>query len=174
MNAQPAPDNAAEPQEVYLDRSRVEGPEILGMVSGVVLILSLWLPWYSTSAANVNSKILSAGIGPGQSADAWETFSSLQWLLLLLGLAPFILAWIVARGHKLGWRPGEVTMIAGMTGVVLVFGNGVIFGKPKPNIDISLDIGWWVALLACIGIVVGGFRRQAAGSTAARKPPGTV
>ena len=47
-----------------------------------------------------------------------------------------ILTWIVARGHKLGWRPGEVTMVAGMIGVTLVLCNGIILGKPEPDVDL--------------------------------------
>ena len=50
----------------------------------------------------------------------------------LLAIAPVILTWIVARGHSLSWRPGEVTMVAGMIGVTLVLCNGIILGKPEP------------------------------------------
>ena len=52
--------------------------------------------------------------------NAFEIFGILDWLLVAACLAPFILAWIVARGHKLTWRPGEVTMIVGMTAFVLI------------------------------------------------------
>jgi len=169
MNAQPAPAGG----EGYLDRSRLSRPEVIGMASGLLLVVSLWLPWFSTSA-NPNSKIYSAGIGPSSSASAWDTFPTLRWLLLLLGLAPFVLAWIVARGHKLGWRPGEVTMILGMTGVVLVLGNGIIFGRPAPHVEVSLDWGYWLGLLACIGIVVAGYQRQASFGLGPKKPPGSV
>jgi hypothetical protein len=170
MNAQPVPSGGG---GGYLDRSRLERSEYLGMACGLVLVLSLWLPWFSTSS-NPNSKITSAHIGPDQSANAWETFHTLSWLLLALGLAPFILAWIVARGHKLGWRPGEVTMIVGMAGVVLVLGNGIIFGRPAPHVGISLDWGYWIALLACVGIVVAGYQRQASFGSAPKRPPGSV
>ena len=33
--------------------------------------------------------------------------------LLVGALAPWILVWIVVRGHELSWPPGEVTMIVG-------------------------------------------------------------
>ncbi|HVP03107.1 MAG TPA: hypothetical protein VMT10_11100 [Solirubrobacteraceae bacterium] len=172
MNAQPEPAPAGDERR-YLDRSRLARPELIGMVSGLVLIVSLWLPWFSTSS-NPNSQIYSAHIGPNQTASAWDTFPTLRWLLLALGLAPFILAWIVARGHKLTWRPGEVTMIVGMAGVVLVLGNGIIFGRPAPHVGISLDWGYWLGLLACVGIVVAGYQRQATFGSGPKRPPGSV
>ena len=148
--------------------------ERLGYVAGALLVVSLFLPWYSTNGDNPNSVIASAGTKPGHSANAWEVFGALPWLLLLLAVAPVILTWIVARGHKLAWRPGEVTMVAGMIGVTLVLCNGIILGKPEPNIDLSLAIGWYLALLSCILIVTAGFQRQALHATGVRKPPGSV
>ena len=149
--------------------------ERLGYVAGALLLVSLWLPWFKTNGDNPNSVITSSGTGPGESVNAWEVFDGLlPWLLVLLAIAPVILTWIVARGHKLAWRPGEVTMVAGMIGVTLVLCNGIILGKPEPNIDLSLGIGWYLALLACLLIVTAGFQRQALHATGVRKPPGVA
>jgi hypothetical protein len=164
---------AKEHQDGYLDFSRVTPGELLGMGSAVLLFISLWLPWFSTDSGNENSVIESAGIGPGESAGAWKTFASLDLLLLLACSAPFILTWIVARGHELTWRPGEVTMIAGITAFVLILCNGIILGRPEPGIGVSLDWGYFVALLATVGMMVAGFLRQAL-YTEARKPPGVL
>jgi hypothetical protein len=157
----------------YFDRSRLGMPEVVGVTCGVLLFLSLFLPWFSTGE-NPNSAIASAGIGPQDSANAWQVFGLLPWLLSLLALAPFILAWIVARSHVLGWPTGEVTMISGLTGVVLILCNGVILGKPDPGIEVSLSIGWFIGLLCSMGITVAGFLRQAQGAGRARKPPGVL
>lgn len=165
--------SAPQAPQRYLDRGFITWWERLGYVAGALLLGSLWLPWFSTSS-NPNSKIPSAGIGPNDSADAWDTFGTLlPWLFVLLAIAPAILTWIVARNHKLTWPPGEVTMIAGLAGVVLVLCNGIILGKPDPGVEISLDVGWFLALVACILISYAGFRRQAM-RTAAAKPPGTI
>ncbi len=72
----------------------------------------------------------SSGASGGDSASAWAVFSTLDWLLVLACLAPFILSWIVARGHKLTWKPGEVTMVVGITAFVLILCNGIILGRP--------------------------------------------
>src|SRR5881409_3389575 len=121
----------------YLDLSRLTPGEYVGMIAALILFASLWLPWFTTSG-NHNSKIDSAHIGFSDSATAWQTFPVLRWLLIAACTAPFILSWIIARGHKLTWRPGEVTMIVGITALVLILCNGIILGKPDPGIEIGL------------------------------------
>lgn len=173
MSTESQSPQAAPSADRYLDRGNITWWERLGYVSGLLLLISLWLPWFSTSS-NPNSKIITAGIGPNASANAWETFGTLlPWLLVLLAIAPAILTWIVARNHELTYPPGEVTMVAGLTGVVLVLCNGIILGRPDPGIEISLDIGWFLALLACILITIAGFQRQAMRGAVA-KPPGVI
>ena len=161
--------------ESYLSRSRITMYERLGYVAGALLLISLWLPWYSTSEDNKFSVITSSGTGPGESVNAWDVFDGLlPWLLVLIAIAPVILTWIIARGHKLSYRPGEVTMVAGMAGVTLVLCNGIILGKPEPDVDLSLSVGWFLALIACLLVVTAGFQRQALHATGLRKPPGSV
>jgi hypothetical protein len=152
---------------------RLHWSEPLGFVGSAILLFSLWLPWFSTSASNPNSKIGTAGIGPGQSATGWETFRILDILLALACVAPFILAYLVARNADLSWKPGEVTMIAGISSFVLILCNGLILGKPKPGIEVSLSYGYLVALIGAAGIFVSGFLRQAL-HTDAKKPPGVL
>src|SRR5918994_7383909 len=103
----------AEGRSGYLDFSRLTPGELLGMASALVLFLSLWLPWFTTSEDNPNSVL--AGQRDGDGANAWQVFGTLDVLLVLACTAPFILSWILARGHKLTWKPGEVTMIVGIT-----------------------------------------------------------
>jgi hypothetical protein len=152
---------------------RLHWSELIGFVSSLVLLGSLWLPWFATSSSNPNSTIGTAGIGPGQTATGWETFRILDILLALACVAPFILAYLVARNADLSWKPGEVTMIAGISSFVLILCNGLILGKPKPGIEISLSYGYLVALIGAAGIFVSGFLRQAL-HTDAKKPPGVL
>jgi hypothetical protein len=155
----------------YLDTTRLSPGEYMGMAAGLVLFGSLWLPWYTTSETNPNSRL--AGATGGDGVNAWQVFASLDILLALAAAAPFILSWILARGHKLTWKPGEVTMIVGITYVVLILCNGIILGKPGDSVDIGLGIGWFVGLLAAFGMLVAGYLRQSFYGDA-KKPPGTV
>ena len=131
------------------------------MGAAVVLVLSLFLPWFTTSSSNPNSTLGGGSIAGGDSASAWQVFSTLDFLLVAAGSAPFILAWIIARGHKLTWKPGEVTMMVGMTAFVLILCNGIILGRPGDTVEIGLGIGYFVGLLASVGMLVAGYLRQA-------------
>ena len=155
----------------YLDFSRLSPGEYIGMTAAVVLFISLWLPWFTTSDQNPNSTI--AGARDGGSANAWQVFNSLDILLVLACTAPFILSWIIARGHSLTWKPGEVTMVVGITALVLILCNGIILGRPGESVDIGLGVGYFVALIASAGLLVAGYLRQAV-YTEVRKPPGVI
>lgn len=150
-----------------IDLSRLQKAEYFGFVAAVALFVSLFLPWFSTNEANPQ-----ASIG-GQTGElnAFETYGSLDWLLVAACSAPFILAYIIVRRHELSWRPGEVTAIVGLTAFVLILCNGVVFGKPgEPDSEISFGIGWYIGLGAAAGIAISGFFRQLKG--VGRKPPG--
>jgi hypothetical protein len=168
------------------DIKRIHASEIYGFIGAAVLAGSMFLPWFSTSCAtqaaaeaaksggscNPNSKI-HASFGD---FTAFQTFRILDILLLAACIAPFILAYIIARGHELTWRPGEVTMIVGMIAFALILLNGIILGRPgeePDNVDISLKIGYLIGMLGALGIAIGGFVRQAK-AVRSRKPPGVL
>lgn len=159
-----------------LDRNRL----ILGSISGGLMVISiLFLPWYSLDANP--SRVAGAPdtwiCGTGDySCTGFETFPIARWLLLLAAFSPLILAWILVRGHKLSWAPGELTMVAGFTAMVLIGYNGIIDkpGQGVAEIGVSLDYGYFVALLGSTGIAATGFLRSQAGQRRVRKAPGTV
>ena len=179
MEASAEEGSGSEEKGGFLDLSRVSPGELAGMGAALVLLASLWLPWFTTSG-NPNSKLACSGeaatncaVGPNSSADAWTVFSTLDWLLVAACAAPFILTWIVARAHKLTWKPGEVTMIVGIVAFMLILCNGIILGKPDPGIEVGLGIGYFVGLIASLGLLAAGYLRQALYTTA-RKPPGVI
>ena len=153
-----------------MDLGRLQRGEFIGFFGVAILLASLFLPWFETNPDNPNAQIN----GETGEFNAFDTYGSLDWLLVAACLAPFILAWIVVRGHKLTWRPGEITMIVGMTAFALIILNGVILGRPgDPDSEIDIKIGYLVGLLGSAMICVGGIIRQAEGDRA-RKPPGTL
>jgi hypothetical protein len=163
------------------DIRRIKRSELLGFVGAAILFASLFLNWFSTSCTasgqpkgcNPNSRLH----GDYGAFTAFQTYKILDWLLVAACLAPFILAYIIARGHDLTWRPGEVTMIVGITAAALILVNGIILGRPggddPHNVDISIEIGYWIALVGAACIAFGGFVRQAE-SIRGRKPPGVL
>ena len=157
-----------------LDRNRV----LLGALGSIVLIVSLlFLPWYSLShistRAAQNAWICGAN---DYSCTGFDTFPLMRWLLLAGALAPLILAWILVRGHRLSWAPGELTMIVGFAAMALIGYNGLIDkpGTGPQEIGVSLDYGYWLALLGAIAIAATGFLRSQVGQKRERKAPGTV
>ena len=74
----------------------------------------LFLPWFDAHrhAERAQPDAWLCGVGEF-SCTGWETFPILRWLLLAGRVAPLILAWILVRGHKLSWAPGELTMVVG-------------------------------------------------------------
>jgi hypothetical protein len=170
--------------------SRIKASEFIGFAGAAVLAFSLFfLDWFSTSCpsaaaarasggaggCNPNSKlILASGHGSYGSYSGWDVYAIMRYLLLAACIAPFILAYIIARGHALSWRPGEVTMIVGIVAFALILLDGIILGRPggskKNTVDISIEIGYIVGIAGAFLISYGGFRRQAEDVKA--KPPG--
>ena len=153
-----------------MDFGRLQRGEFIGFAGVGVLLVSLFLTWFETNPDNANAEIN----GTSGEFNAFDTYGTLDWLLVAACAAPFILAWIVVRGHKLTWRPGEITMIVGMTAFALIVLNGVILGRPgDPDSEINIRMGYFVGLFGAALICAGGVIRQAEGDRA-RKPPGTI
>ncbi len=157
-----------------LDRNRV----LLGGISGTLLALSLFLPWYELTDTPERAEQGAWVCGEADfTCTAWETFPIMRWLLLLAALSPLILAYILVRGHRLSWAPGELTMVTGFAALVLIGYNGII-DLPAPDEGIefgtSLKYGYWLGLICSIGIAATGFLRSQAGQKRERKAPGTV
>jgi hypothetical protein len=179
-----------EKEQMGFELSRIKRSELLGFVGVAILAFALFLlPWFSTSCAsqaaadasvgaggcNPNSKLeLASGTLAYGTYTGWEVYKIVRWLLLAACIAPFLLAYIIARGHELSWRPGEVTMIVGIIAFALILLDGIIVGRPggsaKHVVDINLEFGYAVGLLGAFLISFGGFRRQAENVKA--KPPG--
>jgi hypothetical protein len=161
-----------------LDASKLDRTEIIGMVAAAVLVISVFIEWYSLTT---DPSVVQRGNDPSNwacgvgntSCSGWDTFPVVSVLLLLAAIAPFVLSWIVIRGHALSWPRGEMTAVVGLTAFVLVAFNGII-DKPQDGLSISLGVGYWLALLASFVIFLsGGFRAVESGGGGRRKPPAT-
>jgi hypothetical protein len=177
----PAQSGAEAEEGAAVDLSRLNYRRVaIGAGASILLILSvLFLPWYSLTDDPQRVEQQAWICGENEfSCTGFETFPILRWLLLAAALAPIILAWILVRGHKLSYPPGEMTMIAGFTAMVLIAYNGII-DKPAPDDGIefgtSLDWGYWIALASAVTIAIVGFTRSLeSGGGQQRKAPGTV
>jgi len=149
--------------------SRLGRGEYLAVLGGVLLALSLFLPWYETNPDNRNAMI----DGVRGSATAFDAFPILRWLLLAAAVAPLILSWVILRDHQLSWPRGELTAVVGMVAVVLVLYVGLVDRPGTPSSQIELRLGWFVALIGC-GLIVFGGALRANSTERPRKPPGVL
>jgi len=162
-----------------MDSTKLSRSEIIGVLAGLLLVVALiFLPWYDLShnpERDAGDGFI-CGVGEYE-CTGWETFPILRWLLLAVAVAPLILAWIVVRGHKLSWAPGEMTMVVGFTAFVLIVYNGIIDkpGSQIAEIGVSCTYGYYIAILASIGISSAGIGRATAAQKGnLRQTPGTV
>jgi hypothetical protein len=151
-----------------MDTSKLSRNEIVAMAGGALLALSLFLNWYATNPGNAAANI----DGEKGSFNAFEAHPILSWLLILTVLGPFILSWIIVRGHELSWARGEMTAVGTIAALGLIVFNGVISRPGEPSGQISLEIGWYLALLGTLLIIVGSALRSSE-TGRARRPPGT-
>jgi hypothetical protein len=152
-----------------MNLGRLGRGEFLAVLGGLMLALGLFLPWYGTNPDNRNANIG----GVRGTVSGWEAHPVLHWFLLAAALAPLILAWVIVRDHELSWPRGEMTAVVGMIALVLVLYFGLVDRPGTPSSQISLKVGWFVSLLGCAAMTVGGALR-ASGTERPRKPPGVL
>ena len=148
---------------------RVSRSELLAMAGGLLLAGGLFAPWYDV-VSRLGSLAGFEGLG---AHSAWEAHAVLRWLLLVVAIAPFVLAYIIVRDHELSWARGELTAVLAIFAVGLVLYVGVIDRPGEPPGQIELAWGWWVALAGSVLMLVGAARRTTE-TERRRKPPGTI
>jgi hypothetical protein len=152
-----------------MNLSRLGRGELLAVAGSALLALGLFLAWYETNPDNRNAEI----DGVKGAVTGWNAFPILHWLLLVVAVAPLILAWIIARDHELSWPRGELTAVLAMAAFVLVLYVGIVDRPGEPSGQIQLRLGWYLAVLGSVLEVVGGATR-ASGIERPRKPPGVL
>jgi hypothetical protein len=167
-------EEAGETDRPYLDFHLLGLSELVAVVGGVALTWSLWLPWFATSCEST-SPPTPAGCNPNSmfdakpgvdrtlgQFDAIDAFATLPLLLIIAAFTTVIVAWMIARGGRPKWRPGEAVMIAGIYATILVLVNGLVLGRPgAESVDVSLQWGYFVGIAGGLAILAAGLMRQA-------------
>ena len=129
--------------------------------SAMLLLIALFLPWYGLEVADTEVTELTA----------WEGDDIID---ILVCLSSVVVLGVVA-GKAMGAlgslsKPADIIVLAGIMALVLV---GYRFIKlPSditPGADVSHEIGYFIGLIAVIGVCFGGYRaaEQARGSLGA-------
>lgn len=152
-----------------MDFSKVQRGEFVAVAGGVILLISIFLKWYESVS---DLAVLADQTGRG-TYTAWDVHSIVRWLLLLAGLAPIILTWIIIRDHKLSWPRGQMTSVVAIAALGLMFYMGIVDRPGEPSGEIELEFGWYTAMFGAILMLVGSVMRQTE-SEMVRKPPGVL
>ncbi|GAC1435613.1 MAG: hypothetical protein NVSMB51_05420 [Solirubrobacteraceae bacterium] len=147
--------------------SRAEGLAIIG---GLLLAIGLFLHWYHAKTVNTT---IAGHTGP-VTLSGWSVHTLLRWVLLAGAAAPLILTYIVARGHALSWPRGEVTAIVAIFAFGLIAYNGLLAKPGIPRAEVSLQIGYFVAIAGTGLMLIGAASRTSEAGGRARRPPGTL
>ncbi len=142
--------------------------ELIAVIGGALLGIGVFLTWYKTGNGN---SVLNGVRGGDRRFSAWDSLQITRYLLVAGAAAPFILAYIVLRDHALSWPRGELTAVVAILAITLVVVRGVIIRPGTPPSEISLEIGWFVALAGAIVMFFGAVSRSSQ-QGGPRKPPG--
>lgn len=152
-----------------MDFSKVQRGEFVAMAGGIILLISIFLKWYESVS---DLAVLAEETGRG-TYSAWEAHDIIRILLLLAGLAPLILTWIIVRDHKLSWPRGQMTSVVAIAAIGLMFYVGIVDRPGEPSGEIELEYGWYTAMFGAILMLVGSVMRQHE-TEMVRKPPGVL
>jgi hypothetical protein len=119
-----------------VDMSNLSRGQLIMAGGGLVLIISLFLSWVS---------IL------GVSGSAFDAFSGMDIIMLIIGIAALAYGVMMAMGGSVG-LPGNAALILALLGVV-VFGWALGWDLEEPN----AGFGAWLGLFASIAIAYGGY-----------------
>ncbi len=153
-------------------KGKLEREEIIAVIGGAILAVGVFLAWYQLD--NKFAKIGTLATGTGKTYSAWQALTIMRYFLLAGAASPVILAYIVIRGHALSWPRGELTAVVAIIAVTLVLMRGFIIKPGDPAGQISLQLGWVVALIGSIVMLGGAVFHRARNDTGPRKPPGVL
>jgi hypothetical protein len=121
---------------------RVRAGDIVAGVAGVLLLVSMFLGWYTVETRD-------------DGLSAWAAFGFVDVLLALVGLLGIALAasQVLGRGPALPVALGVITTTLALAGALLLLYR--IINQPGPNDAIGVSAGAWLGLAAAIGVFLG-------------------
>jgi hypothetical protein len=124
-----------------MDLRRLRSGEWLAGISGLVLLVALFLPWYGDEAG---------------SRTGWQSLGALDVVLALVALAALAIPVVTAveRVPAVPLAHQSLTTLVGLLAVVLV----LIRVLNMPDWASEREWGLWVGLAGTLGVVVGGLR----------------
>jgi hypothetical protein len=122
-----------------MDPRRLSLGDWCAAIAGVVMLVALFLPWYSAG---------------GQKVNAWESMAVDDVILAVTAVLVIAAAFVVGLRRVSSLSVAATSLALLPAGVALVVTVYRVL-SPAPPVDVSLEIGAWLALVAAIAITVG-------------------
>jgi hypothetical protein len=152
-----------------MDTSKLTTGDIIAGVGGIVLLISLFLPWYGAS-------VDVAGFSASESASGWKALGFIDILLFLISVAAIAIVAARAAGALPADIPAPVILLGlGALAVVLVLFRIIdipVEGDVPDEVDLSRKIGVFIALISAAAVTYGGWRTNSE-TPAGRMTPAT-
>jgi hypothetical protein len=129
---------------------------MVAAVSGIALIISLFLAWVGIDVPDVAEGIPGAEEAAGAAdASGWESQSTLDLYLAIVALFAIVPAalGLIGSDAEIPFMPAAATFLLGAIGTLLMV-YYVIDGVPEGG---ETKIGVWIALISVIGVTVGAY-----------------
>lgn len=150
--------------------SRAGTGALIAGAGGVVLFISLFLPWYSVS-------VEFAGRSASESASGWESLSTIDILLFLAAVVAAAFAAGSLAGAipaAIGGRAAQAVLVAGALALILSIFRLIDIPASGDAEDLGVDlgrkIGVFIAVIASGAIGFGGLRSLGEGPPVAPAP----
>lgn len=159
--------------------------DLLAGVAGLVLLISLFLPWFGPSEAAEQAlqdaqEITERFQGtppeqPDLTENAWQAFAVVDIVLLLTAAVGMLagirgVAAVTSPRHRAAVGATAVTAALGIVSSLLVF-----YRVLNPIGEAAREYGLYVGLLAAIGVAAGGWLAIGEGTSLGRtRPPNSV
>ena len=137
-----------------MDTTRLTTGDIVAGVGGIVLLISLFLPWYGVS-------VDVAGFSASESGSGWEALGFIDILLFLISVAAIGIVAARAAGALPADLPAPVILLGlGALAVLLVLFRiiDIPAGDVPDGVDLSRKVGIFIALIGAAAVAYGGWR----------------
>ena len=139
-----------------MDVSRVGRGAMIAAVSGVALLIVMYLSWWGApdTVNGVDVGDAAAAFGVDTSVNAWQAADLMDIIWFLTAVAAIALGVIAATATRINMPVAMSTVVAGLGILSLVL---IVFRLISPPYDLDREYGVFLGLLAIIGIAYGGW-----------------
>ena len=144
----------------------------IAAIAGVVLFIVMWFSWYGVDLDKVTGGSAVKNLGIDTTANAWQSFSWIDLLMLITALVAVGAAAAAASGRM---RADSLSPTAGLTaGLGALTVLAILYrliNEPGPDALLNIKIGAWLGLISAAVLTYGGFRAMGEEASLDPAPP---